>query len=99
MPTEPKSDVLEVLLSELAELQVTGAICLERIRQELSRSVPGSGGSAAAWPVIEPAGFNVVWKGRTCNLGPGISFQLLARLLRRPNQFASHQDQIGRAHV
>lgn len=39
---------------------------------------------------IDRSKFSVVWNGRECVLGATISFRLLERLARRPNQYTSH---------
>lgn len=41
-------------------------------------------------PRIDTATFTVEWRGRYCDLGPGIPFKLLQRLSRRPGRFYSY---------
>lgn len=42
-------------------------------------------------PVIDRAMLSVLYQGRSCFLGNTLPFRLLERLLRRPNQYVSHQ--------
>ncbi len=47
---------------------------------------------AEGWvPVMDYSTFSVQHQGRFCFLGNTLPFRLLARLLRRPNSFVSHQ--------
>ena len=42
-------------------------------------------------PLMDQSTFSVRHEGRTCFLGNTLPFRLLARLLRRPNSYVSHQ--------
>lgn len=46
-----------------------------------------SGKGTSGAPILDRMTFCVHWGGRTCRLGNTLSFKLLERLARRPNQF------------
>ena len=50
-----------------------------------------SGNSSTRPSIIDGATFSVRWANRTCHLGNTVSFRLLERLARRPNQFISYE--------
>lgn len=47
--------------------------------------------TASDRPVIDRPMLSVSYRGRSCFLGNTLPFRLLERLLRRPNQYVSHQ--------
>jgi len=55
------------------------------------RPATPSGNSATRPSIIDGATFSVRWANRTCHLGNTVSFRLLERLARRPNQFISYE--------
>ncbi len=84
---------------------MTAAICVEEIRtvvrsetenviqsdrlrcgRELNRS------SANSRPLLSESTLSVSWHGRSLHLGHTLSFRLLDRLARRPNQYVTHLD-------
>lgn len=50
-----------------------------------------SGNGSPRSSIIDEATFSIRWANRTCHLGNTVSFRLLERLARRPNQFISYE--------
>ena len=62
--------------------------------RQLAAAVPGqsvvpSGNGSVRSSIIDETTFSVRWGDRTCRLGNTVTFRLLARLARRPNQLVS----------
>ena len=85
------------VLDQLTEVQLTAAFCLERLRNLLLAGGLSSdqGVGESVQPLVNSAVFSVTWSGRICHLGPTKLYRLFVRLLRRPNQYVSH-DQLLR---
>src|SRR5580693_1257471 len=98
---------VDALASKLAETLMTAAICVQEIRtvlrselddDEHHRSDVCSSGSTCVLaidqhrPLLDESTLSVLWRGKVLHLGQTLSFRLLARLARRPNQYVTHVD-------
>ena len=96
---------LDALTSQISETIMTVALCAQEIRSLVRAELDGdaqarprpSGAQLVATcrhqrPLLDESTLSVIWKGRTLRLGHTVSFRLLARLARRPNQFVTHLD-------
>ena len=103
--TPDKVRRLDALASQLAETLMTAAICAQEIRavvqteldddehSESCRHAAGMAPSLASHhqrPLLDESTLSVIWKGKILHLGQTLSFRLLARLARRPNQYVTH---------
>lgn len=59
--------------------------------QGLDFGVARAGNGQHRTSIIDEDTFSVRWADRTCCLGNTVSFRLLARLARRPNQFVAYE--------
>ena len=98
---------LEALRRRLAAAQIELALCVEELLTLVTRepgdppasSAPDLGRHATAahrprttaTPVVDPTTHTILWDGRVCHLGCGITFELFERLAKRPNQYASYE--------
>lgn len=94
------------LSNQLAETLMAAALCAEEIRTTVRNAVGGnvdssyrhnSGSILAAdprrpRPLLDESTMRVLWKGRSAPLGHTLSFRLMERLSRRPNQYVTHLD-------
>lgn len=105
--TPDKVRRLDALASQLAETLMTAAICAQEIRAvvrteldddghaDSCRHAAGMAPSLACHhqrPLLDESTLSVIWKGKILHLGQTLSFRLLARLVRRPNQYVTHID-------
>ena len=104
--TTDKIRRLDALASQLAETLMTAAICAQEIRAvvltelddnghlESGRQAMGLAHDAChrQRPLLVDSTLSVIWKGKILHLGQTLSFRLLARLARRPNQYVTHID-------
>ncbi len=96
----------DALISQLVETLMTAAIVAQEIQSNVRARLDDDGhadpGHAAALtpsraglkqrPLLDESTLSVIWKSRTLHLGHTLSFALLARLARRPNQYVTHLD-------
>ena len=70
-------------------------IHLKRVTAVLENAVSsvtnGSRGNNASSSIADRGTFSAMWQGKSCYLGNTISFKLLERLSRRPNQFVHYE--------
>ena len=98
---------IAVLTSQLADTLTTAALCTEEIRAailaELGDDDVAYAGRAEfrlspatsdhqQRPLLDESTMCVVWKGVSLHLGHTVTFRLLSRLARRPNQYVTHLD-------
>ena len=95
---------LDRLTCQLAETLMNAAFCVEEIRAvvrvEIDVKATGHIGGQptertsanASRPILCESTLRVSWKGRSLHLGNTVSFRLLGRLARRPNQYVTHLD-------
>ena len=75
-----------------ASEEVMALLAVEFEAATASATRPGAPQATASdRPVIDRPMLSVLYGGRSCFLGNTLPFRLLERLLRRPNQFVSHQ--------
>ena len=100
-----KARRLQQLASQLAETLMTAVICVEEIRGAVRPELDDDGqhdgptvrskanaGYITPRPLLSESTLTVSWKGRTLHLGHTVSYRLLDRLARRPNQYVTHLD-------
>ena len=97
---------LDVLAKQLTENLMTAAICAQEmctVARTLDGAAGGSGGRGVNGsasnpmhqrqrPLLDESTLSVMWKGKTLHLGQTLTFQVLTRLARRPNQYVTHED-------
>jgi DNA-binding response OmpR family regulator len=106
--TPDKVRRLDALASQLSEALMTAAICAREIHAvvrtlidsetpiELSRGANGSAHFVQdkQRPLLDESTLSVMWNDKKLHLGHTLSYRLLARLARRPNQYVTHLDLI-----
>ncbi|MSR55693.1 MAG: hypothetical protein EXS09_20790 [Gemmataceae bacterium] len=99
-----KARRMHALVTQLTEALMTAAICAQEIQvavrteiadAELGHSrngmVPRPSDSMER-PLLDESTLSVIWKGKTLRLGNTLTFRLLERLARCPNQYVTHLD-------
>jgi hypothetical protein len=89
MTHQQRMEVFRNTLSELDQAHITTAFCLGRLQELVSMDDPAPI-EGRSLPCMDESSYCVVWKRQRCRLGHTTSFKLLARLLRRPNQYVSY---------
>ncbi len=78
-------------LSELAQAQVTAALCVSQLQDLVSVDHPDATPHIAGMPRADAGTFSVIWRSRRCHLGHTKCFRLFTRLLRRANQYVPYE--------
>jgi DNA-binding response OmpR family regulator len=78
-------EAIRQVLSQLAQSNLTQAICVSQLQDLVKTDLDGI--PTSTLPRADESRFCVVWGRRTCHLGHTRSFHLFARLLRRANQY------------